>query len=153
MKYKVGDKVRVREDLKAGDLYYMADGSASDAFVGDMLQFRGKTVDIERITDFGKYQIAGSDFNWVDEMFESPDTNKIVITTDGKTTLARLYDGKRVVKSAEAKCAPSDTFDFATGAKLAFDRLMRPETLVKAQLEQTSSTRIGGASIEQKMLL
>ena len=53
--------------------------------------------------------------------------NKIVITTDGKTTLARLYDGKRVVKSAEAKCAPSDTFDFATGAKLAFDRLMGNE--------------------------
>ncbi len=63
-------------------------------------------------------------------------THKIDITTDGKTTLARLYDGKRVVKSAEAKCAPSDTFDFATGAKLAFDRLMRPETLVKAQPEQ-----------------
>lgn len=48
---------------------------------------------------------------------------KIVITTDGKTTLARLYDGKTVVKAAEAVCSPSDTFDFNVGAKLAMERL------------------------------
>lgn len=49
---------------------------------------------------------------------------KIVITTDGKTTLARLFDGKKMVKRAEAKCAPSDTFNFNTGANLAFNRLV-----------------------------
>lgn len=49
---------------------------------------------------------------------------KIVITTDGKTTLARLFDGKTMVKRAEAKCAPSDTFNFNTGANLAFNRLV-----------------------------
>lgn len=51
---------------------------------------------------------------------------KIIITTDGKTTLARLYDGNKVVKSAEAKCSQSDTFDFVVGAKLAFERLTKP---------------------------
>jgi hypothetical protein len=55
--------------------------------------------------------------------------NKIVITTDGASTLARLYDGDKVVKRAEAKCAPSDTYDFTTGANLAYDRLMRPDRL------------------------
>lgn len=49
---------------------------------------------------------------------------KIVITTDGKTTLARLFDGKAMVKRAEAKCAPSDTFDFGVGTELAVKRLM-----------------------------
>ena len=49
---------------------------------------------------------------------------KIVITTDGKTTLARLFDGKTMVKRAEAKCSPSDTFDFGVGAELAVKRLM-----------------------------
>lgn len=49
---------------------------------------------------------------------------KIVITTDGKTTLARLFDGKTMVKRAEAKCAPSDVFDFGIGAELAVKRLM-----------------------------
>jgi hypothetical protein len=50
--------------------------------------------------------------------------NKIIITTDGVTTLAKLYDGKTIVRSATAKCSPSDTYDFATGANLAYNRLM-----------------------------
>ena len=50
--------------------------------------------------------------------------NKIVITTDGAETLARLYDGKKVVKTATAKCSPADKFSFETGAKIAFERLI-----------------------------
>jgi hypothetical protein len=60
-------------------------------------------------------------------------TSKIVITSDGTSTLARLYEGSKVVKTAEAKCAPSDTYDFAAGANLAYDRLMRPEPLAKPE--------------------
>jgi hypothetical protein len=55
------------------------------------------------------------------------DIRTIVITHKYGITLARLMDGKKVIKSAEAKCAPDDTFDFATGAGLAFDRLMGRE--------------------------
>ena len=55
------------------------------------------------------------------------DRIKIVITHDGKTTLARLYEDNKVVKSATAKCSPDDTFDFETGAKLAFERLIGGE--------------------------
>lgn len=51
-------------------------------------------------------------------------SKKIVITHDGKNTLARLYEDDKVVKSAEAKCSPDDTFDFTTGAQLAFERLI-----------------------------
>lgn len=50
--------------------------------------------------------------------------NKVVITTDGKETIARLYENDKVIKSAVAKCSPDDRFDFNTGAKIAFDRLM-----------------------------
>ena len=63
------------------------------------------------------------------DAWEKISPSKIVITSDGKTTLARLYDCKRVIRRAEAKCSPEDTYDFATGANLAYDRLMRPETL------------------------
>lgn len=56
--------------------------------------------------------------------FEVVQDQKIVITTDGKETLARLYEGEKVIKTATARCAPDDTSDFATGAKLAFERLM-----------------------------
>lgn len=56
--------------------------------------------------------------------FEKVNDQKIVITTDGTETLARLYDGNKVVKTATAKCSPADTFDFKTGAEIAFNRLM-----------------------------
>ena len=56
------------------------------------------------------------------EFITEPD-QKILITTDGTTTTAKLFDGKKTVKTAEAHCCPADTFDFMTGAKLAFERL------------------------------
>lgn len=54
---------------------------------------------------------------------------KIVITADGSKTVARLYEKQRdgfekLINTKEAKCAPGDTYDFATGAELAFDRLI-----------------------------
>lgn len=53
---------------------------------------------------------------------------KIIITHDNHTTLARLYEGDKVIKSAEAKCMPTDTFDFLKeGAKRAFARLIEDE--------------------------
>jgi hypothetical protein len=66
---------------------------------------------------------------WVHKsLLKAISNHKIVITTDGKTTLARLYEGDKVVKSAQAICSPDDEFDFGYGARLAFDRLMdKPE--------------------------
>lgn len=59
------------------------------------------------------------------KLVEEHATNeKIVITVDGRTTLARLYKDGKVVKSAEARCCPEDKFDFAIGANLAYARLM-----------------------------
>lgn len=51
-------------------------------------------------------------------------SRKILIITDGITTTARMYEGKEVAKSAEAKCSPDDEFDFRIGARLAFNRLL-----------------------------
>lgn len=50
-------------------------------------------------------------------------SDKIVITTDGKTTTAKMYDGKKVVKTAIAKCSPEDEFDIMTGTMIALSRL------------------------------
>lgn len=49
---------------------------------------------------------------------------KIIITHDGTTTLARMYNGNAVIKTATAKRCPEDTFDFEIGARLAMDRLI-----------------------------
>ena len=67
MKYKVGDKVKVREDLVEGDLY------GKYKFLKDMKEFLGKQVTIEESFEiFNSYDIKEDDygFYWTDEMFE-----------------------------------------------------------------------------------
>ena len=64
MKYKVGDKVRVREDLEADKEY------GKDLFVSEMSFLKGKTVIISDIK-YGFYKIIedSGKWNWTDEMF------------------------------------------------------------------------------------
>lgn len=117
MKYKAGQKVRVRKDLCQGSKYncWMV--------VSDMLKYRGKTVTIEDI-DFDHYHIKEAPWAWTDDMFEPIPNEKIVITSDGVTTTARKYDGKKIVKEAKAVCSKDDVFNFDVGAKLAMERLL-----------------------------
>jgi hypothetical protein len=60
MKYKVGDKVRVREDLEAGKFYNKY------YFNSLMAKLKGKVVEIEDV-DSDSYCIDG--YYWTDEMF------------------------------------------------------------------------------------
>jgi hypothetical protein len=63
-------------------------------------------------------------------------TPTIVIYTRANETIATLKQGKEVIKTAKAKCNPSDTFDFEIGAKLAVERLFGAETkTVKTSLD------------------
>ena len=64
MKYKVGDKVRVREDLEKGKLY--GDYSVNE----DMFSLRGKIVTICNI-EYGFYMLEEDlhKWCWTDEMF------------------------------------------------------------------------------------
>lgn len=64
---------------------------------------------------------------------EPIETKKIVITSDGKETLVRLYEGNKVIEKAVAKCSPDDEYDFEKGAKIAFDRLMGREIKTVAE--------------------
>ena len=116
MKYKVGDKVKLVGYPRS---------------VCDKAKHYGKIATITRVEEYAPYpyivNIDGVNLHWCwcDAEFEPVNNyQKIVITTDGKTTLARLYDGKKVIKRAEAKCSPDDEFDFNAGAELAFNRLM-----------------------------
>lgn len=121
MKYKVGDKVRVKKDLDGVNLK----GKIGKVIaMGDLydygIEFDEPIEGGHNCNNKGKWGCC----RWGYEgELEPVSDNKIVITTDGKTTLARLYDGKKVVKTAKAKCAPEDEFDFLASAKLAFERL------------------------------
>ena len=68
MKYKVGDRVRVREDLKVGCYY------GDESFRPDMKKYLGKTVTISRVSSReGSYWLKEDDGNWcwTDKMFEA----------------------------------------------------------------------------------
>lgn len=72
MKYKVGDKVRVRKDLKVRQNY------GDCCFVEGMKNYRGRTVEIaEAFNASGNYQIKEDEcsFYWAEEMFEPVMTN------------------------------------------------------------------------------
>ena len=65
MRYKVGDKVKVRSDLKENIRY------GGQIFVRDMAVHCGKNVEISKVYD-DAYCIKESDreWFWTDEMFE-----------------------------------------------------------------------------------
>lgn len=119
-KFKVGDRVRVLDGSKirnyiGGWVYGMDDHIGK---VHTICKVGRKTSAAN-----GYYLKDGGGYVYDERGLKLDINNKIVITTDGITTLARLYDGNNVIKSAEAKCSPDDEFDFSTGAKIAFERL------------------------------
>lgn len=63
MKYKVGDKVRVREDLSIDERYGLLYA------IDEMIKKKKKTVTIAYVYD-GYYRIEEDIFMWSDEMFE-----------------------------------------------------------------------------------
>lgn len=65
---------------------------------------------------------------------------KVVIISDGRTTTAKLIDGKKTIKTAKAVCSESDTFDFVIGSKIAFERLTEEE---KKQEKQALEIKVG----------
>ena len=128
MKFKVGDKVRVREwaDMeKEFGLDCSGDIKCRYCFTRSMREYCGKVFEIKRAGP--EYRIDNLVWAFSDDMLEPVCDSKIVITTDGKTTLVRLYEDGEVKKSAKAECTPDDKFDFSVGAKLAFERLTKPE--------------------------
>lgn len=121
-KFNVGDRVKC---LAVSNYSFCPCYGTVMQFVPPML-YRVKT-DVEKCTcdkdgywNFLEHELTAA----TDEYEKSSNSMKIVITSDGKTTLARLYDGNKVVQRAEAVCSTDDKFDFRFGAELAMERLM-----------------------------
>lgn len=112
-KFKVGDRVIAKKDAPYS--------ITTNGWKGVVTMIGKNSINVNAKDFFGSYGVT------VDPKYFDLDTGcnqKIVITSDGKTTLARLYENNSVVKTAEAKCSPEDIFDFKTGANLACSRLM-----------------------------
>jgi hypothetical protein len=64
VKYKVGDKVKVRSDLKCEEYY---DGVP---FTSEMNRFKGMEFTIARVNYCGYYEVLETLYNFTDEMLE-----------------------------------------------------------------------------------
>ena len=64
MKYKVGDKVRIRSDLIVGEKYGKLD------FFSDMAKLKGQEVIINEVSQSGNYYIEEIGYYYAEEMFE-----------------------------------------------------------------------------------
>lgn len=126
-KFKVGDRV-----VSHSDAY----GITKSGWVGT----------VTKVYDGGRYIAAkgpglnsttGFTFLCVEDFDLYPCDPKIVVTTDGKTTQARLFYGKKCVKTAEAKLSDKDTFSFETGAAWALGRLLGRDLKKPAEPEPT----------------
>lgn len=135
-KFNIGDKVKTHSERGRG-----VNGVA---YVSSMDEYSGviaRVEDINRTNDTGVekwfYRLENTPFYWHESLLEAvKNENKIVITTDGTTTRAVLYDGHKLIREAKAICSKDDTFDFGTGAKIAFERLTaKPAVKAKPKKE------------------
>lgn len=117
-KFKIGDKVKVRGNS----------GRANIGYLRDMERYSGDISEITSFRFYGNhsvcYRLKNIPYDWDESLLEAvKNENKIVITTDGTTTRAALYDSHKLIKEAKAICSKDDVFNFETGAKIAFERL------------------------------
>ena len=138
MKFKVGDRVRAIAEHDGNKKIIGQVGTVRELYTGDYygVEFDndiGGRVPNGKVKPGHFWVIPDSKLEKIDSKFD----DKIIITTDGKTTTARYYNGKQLIQSAEAKRSPRDIFDFMTGAKIAMDRLiaMKDEIQVGDRVE------------------
>lgn len=135
MKYKVGDRVRVRawKDM-VGEFGTDSYGAIKVpcSFMPEMKQFCGRTVTIRRVIAGDAYRIKEDDYGWSfsSGMFEDPKTSKAPKTPKVHKPIVIYQEGRKVIaqdtqtgKTGVARCHPDDKFDFYYGAGLAIERL------------------------------
>ena len=141
MKFKVGDRVRIRQwDDMEKEFGTDAYGSINChcSFTRSMRKLCGKKATILHIGNFFSQNVSLTDFenckgietNWyysMDMLEPVEDDTEIVISKDGKEVRAVFKVNGKVVKESVAKCHPDDRFNFKTGAEIAFSRLFEKQ--------------------------
>ena len=123
MKYKVGDKVKVREwDDMAKEYGIGSYGEIKNDFVKSMRKYCGKTVTII-VAETSYYYVDDDCWLFTDEMLKPAADTTLIIEHHGRTTVAHI--GKHY---GVARCNPSDEYDAMTGDILAVQRLYAKKT-------------------------
>lgn len=123
-KFKKGDKVVA----KKGAPYNIT----TNGWIGEVLSADSESGYMNVRSESSSTSGFTVNSKYFDLLPKKTEEEKIVVTANGKTTTAKLYNGKTVVKTAEAKCSPDDEFNFLTGAHLAVSRLCGVDSNVKS---------------------
>lgn len=117
MRFKVGDKVRVKKFKERPSTW---NGE------GKMDHLMGKVVKIERVVSPTKcvYAVHDSknDYDWFFKEDDLEPVNETIVIYSKEREVIAL--DKATGDKAIARCNPADEYDFRIGAKLAFERLM-----------------------------
>lgn len=115
MKYKVGDKVLIRSDLKYGNDY------GETYFNREMEKYCGKTLTVESVSNVGYTFLDLSYWNWTDEMIERKimftkadlKTGDMVTYRNGDTrfVLLNTKDGDILIDKHNRRCSFLDCDD------------------------------------------
>jgi hypothetical protein len=127
MKYKVGDKVRIVSKWPKNRAAKQNRDGLMDKWLGKVMTIRDVGGDYYRMEEDEHELPFFNGWVWNEACIAGPVNRKIIVMTDGVTTTAKLFSGKELVKSAEAKCSPDDTFCFEAGAAIAIGRLLGRE--------------------------
>lgn len=124
-KFKVGDKIIANKKASARYGYTKEGwiGMVTDVYDPPLFGDEFRAVGLSDEDDDCRFGLEEKYFDLLKETIPETIPQKIVVTSDGKRTTAKLYDGKNLVKTATASCAPEDKFDFNYGAALAIERL------------------------------
>ena len=87
--YRVGDIVRVRNDLKRGVYYCDETNTYRDVVNDDMLRLAGKDVTIRSVGN-GYYRIDGDKWFWYAEMFSGYADSFCCITPIPESELSKI---------------------------------------------------------------
>lgn len=127
MKFKVGDKVRVRKDLIVGKDYDFI------SFVDDMEKFKGKIVEIRKIIVGFGYKIKNSIYTFTDGMLEpvEPVFTKQDLRVGDRITLrngtVEIWDGSRIGPLDYEDINDNLTNNGSLGSKLDIVKVEKPK--------------------------
>lgn len=136
-KFHVGDNVRFKTWEQMAAEFGVSKSPAvaikcREHFTEPMRYLCGTTAKVKRVQEgTGRIWLSIDDL-WIftEDMLELVEGDagrdseqKVVITSDGKTTTAELFVSGKALRAGVASCSPSDSFDFGVGAKLALERL------------------------------
>lgn len=147
MRFKIGDKVRVKTDIPS-DSRKRTLGAKSHMFNRAMKEnWSGKVLTIRRLYCSDTYLVAENDWLWQDWMLEpevvkeepktpaanseKPKRFKILIDYDGTTTTANIHEAYQGgswalhhIATGFARRNPADEEDLETGITLAVQRMI-----------------------------